>query len=86
MQMFKEYSCREQEIGDVNKGLKPGKQENIPRRLRGAPFELVARMQRLHKRCSYYALLKYYCPVSVSFVASRPDARSEAYEFRVVLR
>lgn len=66
--MFKEYTLREEEIAAVNKSLKPGVEENVPKRLKGITFELVARMQRLHKRCSYHALLKYYCPVWVSFM------------------
>lgn len=81
MHTLKEYTFREQEITDVNKGLKAGKQENIPRRLRGTTFELVARMQRLHKRCSYHALLKYYCPVSVSFVAPAPTRGRKLMSF-----
>lgn len=68
-QTFKEYTFREEEIAAANKSPKLGVEENIPKRLRGITFELVARMQRLHKRCSYHALLKYYCPVWVSFVA-----------------
>lgn len=67
--MFKEYTLREEEIAAVNKNSKPGVEENVPKRLKGITFELVARMQKLHERCSYHALLKYYCPVWVSFVS-----------------
>lgn len=69
---FKDYTLREQEIAAVNKGLKPGTAENVPKRLRGTAFELVARMQKLHKRCSYHALVKYYCPAWVSFIVLDP--------------
>lgn len=34
----------------------------IPKRLRGRPVELVQRLQRRHKNCSYAELLRYYCP------------------------
>lgn len=71
MQQFKDYTQREDEIADMNK-IKPGAEKNIPKRLRGTIFELVTRMQRLHKRASYHALIKYYCPVWVSFVVSHP--------------
>lgn len=34
----------------------------IPKRLRGRPVELVQRLQRRSKQCSYAELLRYYCP------------------------
>ena len=34
----------------------------LPKRLRGRPVELVARMRKFHARCSYTNLLQHYCP------------------------
>ena len=34
----------------------------IPKRLRGRPVELVQRLQRRSRHCSYAELLRYYCP------------------------
>lgn len=46
------------------------KNENVPKRLRGKVYKLVGKLIRNHKRCSYHALLKHYCPVSVSMLFS----------------
>lgn len=62
IQPLKDYTLREHEIA-----LQGGKGSFIPKRLRGKTFELVQRMMRLHKRCSYHALIEYYCPVWVLF-------------------
>jgi len=40
--------------------------EDVPRRLRGQAYALVGKLMKLQKKCSYDALLKYYCPVTVS--------------------
>lgn len=66
-QRFQDYTLREEEIQQKYKGLSPG-HVSIPKRLRGAPFHLVEKMQILHRRCSYSALLKHYCPVSWRFI------------------
>ncbi|KAI7921925.1 telomerase reverse transcriptase [Pyricularia oryzae] len=73
-QRFQDYTLREEEIQQKYKGLSPG-HVSIPKRLRGAPFHLVEKMQILHRRCSYSALLKHYCPVSPTddIVASLRD-------------
>lgn len=70
MQPLKDYTVREKEIAAV--AALSGKLEvlSVPKRLRGTVFGLVARMQRLHKRCSYHALVKYYCPVKVKLICT----------------
>ena len=60
IQPLKDYTLREHEIA-----LQGGKGSFIPKRLKGKTFDLVQRMMRLHKRCSYHALIEYYCPVWV---------------------
>lgn len=63
-QPFKDYTLREEEIARADR---PRKIMNLstahlPKRLRGRAFELVQRLQVLHKRCSYTQLLAHYCP------------------------
>ncbi|KAI4161815.1 MAG: hypothetical protein LQ342_004506 [Letrouitia transgressa] len=69
-QPLKDYTLRESEIADKQRiqrsyfsteGDAP-KRLPVPRRLRGTAMELVKKMQKLHARCSYSELLKYYCP------------------------
>ena len=71
-QAFKDYTLREEEIAlTVRRGRsKLGNNmtkssASIPRRLRGSPLDLVAKLQRLHSRCSYVELLKHYCHIDV---------------------
>jgi telomerase reverse transcriptase len=67
---FKDYTLRESEIkksllndsGEAD----PKKQSKIPKRLCGPPLELVRKLRRLHSRCAYAQLLRYYCALSVS--------------------
>lgn len=40
--------------------------ERVPKRLNNI-LPLVKKLQKLHSRCSYHALLKHYCPVYVGF-------------------
>ena len=70
---FKDYTLREEEIALTTCRLRvmQGKvlRESscrIPRRLRGSLLDLIAKLQRLHSKCSYVELLKHYCPVDVS--------------------
>lgn len=67
-QKFHDYTFREDEI---NKSMKAGKQSTeralpklpkLPKRLRSTTRDLVRRLQILHTRCSYFELLRYYCP------------------------
>lgn len=72
---FKDYTLREKEISQAlarDTQRKDADEETIlkwksrlPARLRGEPTALVARMRKLHKRCSYVELLRHYCPVQV---------------------
>lgn len=75
VQPFKDYTLREQEITLMarQKGVKRGiaavsggqSKEQLPKRLRGLPAELIKKLQKLHGRCPYSELLKHYCPVDV---------------------
>ena len=69
---FKDYTLREDEIkAGINReqyrigGREQKRSSNLPRRLRGACFELVRRMQKRHARCSYNELLRHYCPFEI---------------------
>ncbi|MCJ1474607.1 hypothetical protein MMC13_003267 [Lambiella insularis] len=68
--IFKDYTLREQEIAIDIRRLQAKHRKtlgtatsSIPKRLRGSPVDLVAKLQKLHCSCSYSALLKHYCPV-----------------------
>ncbi|MCJ1432065.1 hypothetical protein MMC27_001421 [Xylographa pallens] len=69
-QTFKDYTLREEEIALAarHRQSKPGNTlmksgTGIPRRVRGSLLTLVAKLQRLHSRCSYVELLKHYCHI-----------------------
>lgn len=64
-QQFKDYTLREEEIArnDVPRTIADLSTSHLPKRLRGKPFKLLQRLQKLHIRCSYKQLLDYYCPV-----------------------
>jgi telomerase reverse transcriptase len=64
-QMFQDYTLREEEIakefaGKDEKSRRAAK--HVPKRLRGLP-RLIRRLQILHGRCAYAAMLQHYCPV-----------------------
>ncbi|OXV06383.1 hypothetical protein Egran_05849 [Elaphomyces granulatus] len=75
VQPFKDYTLREEEIASVERqrrsrlpSLQIGAGESkesfkIPKRLRGKVVELVQKLQRSNKCCSYSELLRYYCPI-----------------------
>lgn len=70
---FKDYTLREREIAQSaqRENVKRGKVSgaigrSLPRRLRGTLVKLISKLQKLHSKCSYSALLKHYCPVDVS--------------------
>ncbi len=79
IQPFKDYALREQEIvecerrtmrkcpGAVNHSVS---RQRLPKRLRNETFDLVKKLQSYHSRCSYHKILKYYCPLKVSYAAS----------------
>ncbi|PNY25820.1 Telomerase reverse transcriptase, partial [Tolypocladium capitatum] len=64
-QKFQDYALREEEIATLlQRSDKPGQDRalKMPKRLRGTARQLVERLQILHARCSYAALLRHYCP------------------------
>ncbi|KAL7820076.1 hypothetical protein V8C26DRAFT_440764 [Trichoderma gracile] len=64
-QKFQDYTFREDEIKKkIGFGRQSTEKElpKLPKRLRGSTKELVRRLQILHGRCSYFELLKHYCP------------------------
>lgn len=68
---FKDYSLREKEISEALKKNPRTKTTYLPRRLRGKAFELVRRMHKRHKSCSYTELLRHYCSLEVRNLLSR---------------
>lgn len=74
VQPFKDYTLREQEIAQIerqeslrqSKTSEPPNQLHLPKRLRGATYNLVKELQKRHAQCSYSELFKHYCPVRVS--------------------
>jgi hypothetical protein len=54
---FKDYTDREAEIG----GTLNERDNKSFRRLRDV-VPLVVKTQKLHKSCSYYAMIQHYCP------------------------
>lgn len=74
-QAFKDYTLREHEIMRAALKHKPGRpvacpgqiaDSKLPKRLRGAAEQLVDRIRKRHVKCSYSALLRYYCSKSGS--------------------
>jgi hypothetical protein len=68
-QRFQDYTLREEEITRKFCTSSEGTQQfkaHIPKRLRGLPQHLVARIQIFHARCSYSKMLEHYCPVRLS--------------------
>lgn len=70
-QPFKDYTFREQEIAKAKQRRKrahPAANDGasatapLPKRLRTHALELVRRLRNHQARCSYSALLQYYCP------------------------
>ncbi|OAA82106.1 Telomerase ribonucleoprotein complex - RNA-binding domain protein [Akanthomyces lecanii RCEF 1005] len=65
VQKFQDYTIRDEEIAShlrsdrkfIEQGL-----PKIPKRLRGAGQDLVRRLQIQHRRCSYFELIRHYCP------------------------
>lgn len=68
-QKFQDYTLREEEIARKYRkvdGCNKVLDVHVPKRLRGKLEHLVQRLQTLHARCSYVALLQHYCPVCFS--------------------
>ena len=54
---FKDYTDRENEIT----GAMKGRDEKVYRRLGLRVLPLITKMQKMHQRCSYDAIIHYYC-------------------------
>lgn len=63
---IKDYTVRTFEMDAIKRQYGHPGRGPVPKRLRGKPLELVLKMQKLHERCAYNALIKHYCPVAVS--------------------
>ena len=66
-----DYAVRKKQIvGALDRGRwRHGDKHNqfkLPKRLRGRAAVLIGRLRKLHFRCSYTELLRYYCPADVS--------------------
>ncbi|KAJ6790258.1 hypothetical protein PWT90_09861 [Aphanocladium album] len=65
VQKFQDYTVRDEEIARIlrsdKKFLEHGA-PHIPKRLRGTARNLVRRLQIRHRRCSYFELIRHYCP------------------------
>lgn len=72
---FKDYTLREKEIQQFiikqngKKGTSTDQVEkwksHLPKRLRGETVALINKLRILNQRCSYFELLRHYCPVEV---------------------
>ena len=62
---FKDYTDRESEITAAS----TERDHKVYRRLGPTLLQLITKMQKLHKQCSYHALINYYC----SAVEEQPD-------------
>jgi hypothetical protein len=73
---FKDYTLREQEIHQsMCRALHEQSTDaeeirrwklRVPRRLRGVAITLVKKLRALNQQCSYFELLRHYCPVEVN--------------------
>jgi hypothetical protein len=73
---FKDYTLREKEISqalswetskkDLQEDQTSKRKSRVPARLRGEPVELVDKLRKLNKKCSYVELLRHYCPIEVA--------------------
>lgn len=75
VQKFQDYTSREEEIAKlIPKGSDDARRmPKLPKRLRGKPNDLVERLQILHRRCSYFEMLKHYCPTILDKPHARPS-------------
>lgn len=63
VQPFKDYTVREDEI---QARLRKDPKIKVPKRLRSEALRLAQKLQTLHQRCPYDALLEYHCELQVS--------------------
>ena len=78
-QPFKDYTLREQEIDQQMKKQKPNKKLKIPKRLRGAPTEIIQCIRKAHSQISYVELLRYYCPTPLSDIEKGNNLAPDNY-------
>ncbi|KAJ3493310.1 hypothetical protein NLG97_g4814 [Lecanicillium saksenae] len=65
VQKFQDYTVRDDEITRLLRSDKRFQQQgvpHIPKRLRGTARDLVRRLQIRHRRCSYFEMIRHYCP------------------------
>lgn len=65
VQKFQDYTIRDEEISrhlQSDRNAIAGGIPKIPKRLRGIARDLVRRLQIRHQRCSYFELIRHYCP------------------------
>ena len=65
VQKFQDYTIRDEEIAShlrADRKFTEHGRPKIPKRLRGAGQDLVRRLQIRHRRCSYFELIRHYCP------------------------
>lgn len=65
VQKFQDYTIRDEEVAShlrIDKKFIVQGLPKIPKRLRGAGQDLVRRLQIRHRRCSYFELIRHYCP------------------------
>lgn len=70
VQPFKDYTLREEEIThseELERAKRQQQLPKVPKRLRGCPFQLVKKLQKRNRNCSYTELLRHYCPIEVCF-------------------
>ncbi|KAL8419788.1 hypothetical protein RB594_002812 [Gaeumannomyces avenae] len=78
-QKLQDYTLREDEIQQKFR-LRESELPPPPKRLRGSTYQLVQKLQILHKRCSYSALLQHYCPdPRLLSAAASEDYESEGH-------
>ncbi|KAL8360048.1 hypothetical protein RB598_008400 [Gaeumannomyces tritici] len=78
-QKLQDYTLREDEIQQKFR-LRESELPPLPKRLRGSTYQLVQKLQILHKRCSYSALLQHYCPdPRLLSTAASEDHESEGH-------
>lgn len=85
-QPFKDYTLREEEIAkaDRPRNIMSLSTAHLPKRLRGRAFDLVRRLQILHKRCSYTQLLNHYCPPVSSDIESFECHSNLCFQFKPI--
>lgn len=62
---FQDYTVRDEEIAiflQSGQNITASGLPKIPKRLRGMACDLVRQLQIRHRRCSYFELIRHYCP------------------------